>query len=274
MVRLYHPHPALQSIVKRLSLFRYEFDSIQPRFVNPFPPQPEQCLYFYPYHKVHCYNYANQFSGELPHSTVIGPQLSRVDISLGHNMLIIYVGFHPGGLHRLLGIPMYELMNQAFDSTLILGKEIDEINEQLNESGDFDTMMSIVQNYLLRKARSLKRSLPLDQVLLDISSKRKPLHVDQLAQEACVSIRQLERQCKERLGIPPKLFARLMRFSKAWNMREKNPHLTWLEISLACEFADQMHMIRDFKDFAGVTPTLLQTDLEKSPLRLQGELLD
>ena len=70
--------------------------------------------------------------------------------------------------------------------------------------------------------------------------------------------------------MPPKLFMRLVRFSKAWVMREKNQDISWLSIAHACHYADQMHMIRDFKDFAGVTPSLLQADLEKSNLRLQS----
>jgi AraC-like DNA-binding protein len=273
MVKHYLPHPALQTFIGRMLLIRYKFNPCQPRFVNPFPPQPEHSLYFYPYDKAFCHNYTNQSTDELPHSIIVGPKLSRVDLSMGHNMLIIYVGFRPGGLHRLLGIPMYELMDQSFESSLILGKEIEQITEQLYEACDFDTMMSIVQNYLLRKVRYLKKSLPVDQALLYIQQKRSLPNIDELARQACISVRQLERQCNERIGMPPKVFARLVRFSKAWHMRENNPHLSWLQIAHACDFADQMHMIRDFKDFAGVTPTLLQTDLEKSPLRLQGEMI-
>lgn len=70
--------------------------------------------------------------------------------------------------------------------------------------------------------------------------------------------------------MPPKMFLRLVRFSRAWIMREKSPAISWSKIAHTCNYSDQMHMIRDFKDFAGVTPGILQSDLEKSPLRLQG----
>ena len=52
-------------------------------------------------------------------------------------------------------------------------------------------------------------------------------------------------------------------------MREKNEDISWIKIAHACDYAAQMHMIRDFKDFVGVTPTLLQPSLEQSKLRLQ-----
>ena len=57
-------------------------------------------------------------------------------------------------------------------------------------------------------------------------------------------------------------------------MREKHPALTWTKIAHACDYADQMHMIRDFKAFAGVTPRLLEKDLDKTTFRLQGTSFD
>lgn len=227
-------------------------------------------MYFYPHDKITCHNYADQSVIKLPACTLIGPQLARVDLSMGAKMLIIAVGFLPGGMHRLLGVPMQEMLDRPFDATLFLGKEIEEVNGQLSEAKDLNKMVEIVQLYLLQKVKKLKRLLPVDQVISQMIQKRRLLSVDQLAQEACVSTRQLERQFKERIGLSPKLYTRLMRFSRAWYMREKDSEVTWLEIAHSCGYADQMHMIRDFRDFVGVTPTILQADLEKSLLRMHG----
>ena len=138
------------------------------------------------------------------------------------------------------------------------------------EAKDFVKMVEIIQSYLLRKVNNLKRLLPVDQVIAQMIQKRKLISVDQLAQEACVSTRQLERQFKERIGFSPKLYIRLTRFSRAWYMREKNSEISWLEIAYSCGYADQMHMIRDFRDFVGVAPMIMQVDLEKSLLRMHG----
>lgn len=272
MIRYYPPHPALKDFISRIILIRYELDPGKPRPINPFPPQPEHNLNFYLYDKVICHNYADQSTEEMPQSILIGPQLYRVDLCMGYHMLVISVGFHPGGMYRLLGIPMYELLDKAYDASLLLGRELKELIEQLHEVKDHDQMVTLIQDFLLRKARCLKISLPMDRALTHILQKGNLVNIDTLSQQACVSVRQLERQFKERIGMPPKQFTKLVRFSKAWNMRERNSCIRWSEIAHTCGFADQMHMIRDFKAFAGVTPVLLQTDLEKSPLRLQGEI--
>jgi hypothetical protein len=33
-----------------------------------------------------------------------------------------------------------------------------------------------------------------------------------------------------------------------------------------------MHLIRDFKEFAGVTPKIISNDLKKTPYRLQSNI--
>lgn len=272
--RLFKPCPELKHFVSRIMISRFQLNPTQLVPTSPFPPQPEHCLYFYPYNRVICRHYASNSTDTVPHSILVGPQLSRVDLTMGHDMLVIMVGFQPGAMHRLLRIPMTEMLNLHLDATSILGREIEEVTEQLNEAPGIDNMVLIIEQYLLKKVKCLKAALPFETVLLQMLEQKKLVNVDELAKQACVSVRQLERQFKERTGIPPKLFIRLVRFSKAWIMREKNKDLSWLQIAHACDYADQMHMIRDFKDFVGVTPNILQSSLEQTSLRLQGASFD
>ncbi|MCC5929165.1 MAG: AraC family transcriptional regulator [Cyclobacteriaceae bacterium] len=270
-LRFYQPHPALQEIVSRIMLARYVFEPGTPLPATPFPPHPEQCLYFYPFDMVSSHNYATDTYNHLPQSIVVGPQLARVDLTMGYDMLIIYVGFHPGGLYRLLHVPMQEIINTPIDATLLLGNEIEMVTAQLQDAKHYDAMIRIVENYLLQK-KKLKQPLPLDQVLRTVVNQAHALHVDKMASDACVSVRQLERQFNERIGMSPKMFFRLVRFSKAWRLRESNATMKWASIAYQCGYADQMHMIRDFKEFANVPPTLLLEALQQSNLRLQAEL--
>ena len=269
MVKIYKPQLALQQFISRIMLVRYQLDPTKPRTTNPLPPAPEHCLYFYLYDKVVRHIPAKKSTDELSHCIVVGPKLCKVDLTFGYNHLIIIVGFNPGGLHRLLGIPMHEIIDQSIDGSLLLGNEVKDIIDQLYQAANPNHIIEIIESFLLEKSKKLKYILPIDAVLVNLLQNENPTTVDQLAKEACVSIRQLERQMKERIGLPPKVFFRLVRFSKAWMMRENNPDISWLKIAHHCDYTDQMHMIRDLKDFIGVTPGILQTDLEKSPLRRQ-----
>lgn len=181
IIRFYKPRPELQHFVSRIMLNRFQLDTTHPRPTIPFPPQPEHCLYFYPYNKIFSRNYANNRMGEMPHSILVGPQLSRVDLTMGHDMLVIIVGFHPGGMHRLLRIHMNEMLNSPIDSTLILGREIEGITDQIYEARDFDKMVEIIQLYLIKKAAGLKRILPIEEVLIHMLQHESLINIDQLA---------------------------------------------------------------------------------------------
>jgi AraC-like DNA-binding protein len=70
-----------------------------------------------------------------------------------------------------------------------------------------------------------------------------------------VGNRHFERLFKTRVGLTPRLFSRLLRFRRAIAS-----HGSWADIAAECGYADQSHLIRDFKEFAGRTPMNLPQD--------------
>ena len=89
---------------------------------------------------------------------------------------------------------------------------------------------------------------------------------------SCLSLRQFERVCKQRIGMPPKLFARIIRFSKAYRLYENSAYKNWTSIAYECGYFDQMHFIRDFKEFTGVTPRIIEKELGELSVRLQASM--
>jgi AraC-like DNA-binding protein len=61
----------------------------------------------------------------------------------------------------------------------------------------------------------------------------------------------------------PKLYARIARFEAALDSKVRLSSKSWTEVAQEFEYCDQMHMIHDFEDFTGQTPTktLRQTEL-------------
>jgi AraC-like DNA-binding protein len=68
------------------------------------------------------------------------------------------------------------------------------------------------------------------------------------------------------------MFARLTRFSKAYRLHEIFPEWNWTRIAHECGYFDQMHFIRDFREFAGVTPGIMEKELDNNRVRLQADL--
>jgi AraC-like DNA-binding protein len=252
-------------------VFSFTAEKTIPMPVNPFPPVPQHSLFFYLQDPIQTFSSSNELIVNPP-TLIVGPQLTRVDIQMGHHHLMIHVGFKPGGLHQLTQVPMHQLIDQSYSASDILGREADAVLEELRNTSDSQQMIAIVERFLLKKLCGRKQAACFDNAISLLLSKNGNIPIETVAATACLSLKQFERKCKERVGLPPKLFARVIRFSSAYRLREANPQLSWTSICYECGYFDQMHLIRDFKEFAGVTPKIITNDLKKTPYRLQSTI--
>ena len=262
--QFYRPATELQPLVLHYMLAHVSYAEAPPvSVVKPFPPAPEQCLYFYPRGEVRAYNHRLGAEEISPRSIVVGPQVSRVDLRFSADHLVVCVAFQPGGLHRLLGTPMEELLDFPVESELLFGPALRWVSEQLTDPGlGYNQMITLVEDFLRQQARRIRVApRPIDKVLPLLLTPGPVPSLDWLADAACLSARQFERNCYERLGLGPKLFARIGRFSRAFRLKDHHPHLDWLSVALLTGYSDYKHLVRDCKAFAGVTPpSLLSAD--------------
>lgn len=273
--QFYEPHPALKEFVNNIMIHQVKFDGSASQHQFPIPPLPEHCLFFYLRDRSDVENIVTNKRQTQPPSLIVGPNVNRHIIKPGHDHLMIKVGFQPGGLYRFLGIPMTELLCQdAFDGVDLLGKEMNEVTDQLREASSLFGMKLIVDRFLLKHIGRLTPTLPIDRVLPLLIKERGLLKIDQLASYACLSIRQFERVFQQRIGLPPKQYSRLVRFAQAWIMKEQHPESSWFKIALECGYFDQMHLIRDFQEFAGVNPSVIESALSTSEVKFFNRLFD
>ena len=66
------------------------------------------------------------------------------------------------------------------------------------------------------------------------------------------SDRQLAREFRREIGLPPKAAARVIRFDRA---RRLLPRYNGAVVAAECGYADQAHFVREFVAFAGMRPT-------------------
>jgi transcriptional regulator GlxA family with amidase domain len=56
------------------------------------------------------------------------------------------------------------------------------------------------------------------------------------------------------VGLPPKLYCRILRFQAALHLLATPPPLPLAEVALAAGYSDQPHLNREFRELAGVSP--------------------
>ncbi len=84
--------------------------------------------------------------------------------------------------------------------------------------------------------------------------------VDALRRHTGISSRQIERLFRWHVGVGPKLFARMVRFRSVLNAVRQTPVPHWANVAADFGYADQAHLIREFRQFTGCTPGALLQD--------------
>jgi AraC-like DNA-binding protein len=270
--KAFMPNPALGDFVECYQIRHFLFDDISQLPFKPYAPRPEQTLAFYPrgYETVEYVNKGIYVKRSKSH--LIGQALERTNRHLGStDFMVILVNFHPGVLYRITGIPFNELANISIDAETVFGNEIRCVNERLSSTDDYHEMIAIIDEFVFGLVKTIKKDAhPLDAVTLRLIDHPENISVVQLAQSSFLGPRQFERRFKERVGVSPKLFARICRVTKAFKIKYKNPDMDWLSVALWCGYQDYQHLAKDFQALAGANPTAYFSEDNNAPERLFG----
>ena len=267
--KFFDPHPLLASFVQSIFLVDHVLEPGEGTIVGQYPPTPQHCIFLYIKEKFKAKKVNESEFKERPKAVVVGPHITRMYLTVSHDYTVAVIGFRPGGLFRLLGIPMEEIFDDGFDGFELMGSDFNDIVERCAEMESLDKIHECIEHYLLGKLTKIKELLPVDQALFQMLKYQGQMPITQVADLACLSVRQFERKCKERLGLSPKVYSRLIRFSNAYRLFERSETPNWSEIAYLSGYYDQMHFVKDFKEFAGITPTMMEEELKKKPLRFQ-----
>ncbi|AHM62895.1 AraC family transcriptional regulator [Flammeovirgaceae bacterium 311] len=164
---------------------------------------------------------------------------------------------YPYTLSLLFGIPATEIVDQYTDLNGLLGADGKRLEEKIMGAADNGERVQLLSRFLelrLKSISSRDSSSAICASMHLIMQSGGCIKMDALAQEACLSLRQYERNFKELSGFSPKIFSRIVRFHKAFNAYSPASVNTLAQIALECGYYDQSHFIQDFKQFSGLNP--------------------
>jgi AraC-like DNA-binding protein len=167
----------------------------------------------------------------------------------------IELRFTPLGTHRLLGMPMHELVNRtvALDELL---PGVRELTDRLRGARSWAARFELVDTFLLRRlADSTSDSPGVEWSWEHLRRTQGRAHIGTLADELGWSHRRLIVRFREHIGLTPKTLARVIRFDRAVAALRRPVVRNLADIAFDCGYFDQAHMNRDFRELAGTTPT-------------------
>lgn len=183
----------------------------------------------------------------------------------------IQVDFTPLGAHRLFGLPMSELANAAIPLDDLLGRDADRLVDRLASAPDWTRRFALLDQVLGGAvADGPEPDREVRRAWQQLVATDGTVPVSALAADVGWSRRHLSGRFHRQVGLPPKTFGRVLRFQRAVQLLV-DPRMDDEAIAMVaarCGYADHSHLIRDFQDLGGLTPTALRTGIEPGILGL------
>lgn len=159
----------------------------------------------------------------------------------------------PGAAEALFGVPADELAGRHTPLEDLWGRDVDWIREQLAEPAmlhqRIDRLESIIAARLSTR-RVMHPAVPYALERLRADSRIASV----LAATGC-SHRTLISLFRRSVGLAPKEYCRVLRFRRVLRALSTPGARPLADVAIEAGFSDQAHFSREFRIFAGVTPT-------------------
>ena len=270
-VILKHIYPCigLQEFVSKYQVIRFVFDKDVVPPVKFHTPRPEHSITFYTRDPQRFSQINSNNIVTYPHCVINGIYTIPLTRYGGYDFLAIKVILQPTTLSRLGIIEVKQITDTFIDAEDYLGKEISILFEKLFIMSELKDMIDIIEGFLVQLIKKrCKPTEPIDRATRYFIAQENMVSLDWLANQSCLSVRQLIRRFEEQVGTSPKMFQKINRFDRAYRLKNSQPHLDWLRIALACGYHDYQHLAKDFKEFTNLTPPAFYEVEKASPERL------
>jgi methylphosphotriester-DNA--protein-cysteine methyltransferase len=200
-----------------------------------------------------------------PRPVLIGLQTyRRVRLVTRGTLESFCIVFQPAGLFRLFHLPLHELTDHDFEARSVLGPSVSHLQERLGACKFFEERAQITDDLLVRLCLARRCSDSVSAAANEILLHHGQVHIGGLAARVGLSLRQFERRFTQQVGVRPKLYARIARFEAALDSKARARAKSWTEVAHEFGYHDQMHLVHDFEQFSGETPTKLLTEVERA----------
>ncbi len=250
-VLAFNPHPLLRHCID--SYLLVSVDQPEDGYIeNSFLPHTTQSLVFSLTPEIRIYNCGDS---ELcsPHF-IMGPndQVCRLRLDVGLKNIVI--SFKPGGLYKLFRLSAHFFSNQSRNAVEYLGSQILDIAEELTEL-PMARKIELLDGWLIKQLQKQKKTDgSIDEAIRLVERYKGNLTVRELSLATFTTKRTLERRFQEQVGLHPKAFSRLVRFTGVIRHVESNLNVKWRQLADAFGYYDQSHFIHEFKSLTGGLP--------------------
>lgn len=190
---------------------------------------------------------------EQPRALVVGQTSGPTLLRPGAETRILGIRLHPWGGPALLGVPMGDLTDRFLPLDTI-APALDELHERLAALSEPEWIPATFR-HLRRVAADEPAGGMARPIVARIRERDGRVTVTELADRLGASRRTVERVMRREVGLPPTVFARILRVQAAIRRLRAAERPVLGRVALEAGYYDQPHFCREFRSLTTFSPS-------------------
>lgn len=172
---------------------------------------------------------------------------------------LLGVRFTPGGISAFTRMSADVLLNQIIPAEDVLDVAVKEWKNLLLEKKSEAERIYLLDRLITQITKGITKEWAACNKAVDTIRNSNFISVNALCNENESYYKKLERDFLKYVGYTPKYYYRIVRFNKAIRQMRLNKN-SLTSICYDCDYYDQSHFIKDFRQFTGTTPKHFQRE--------------
>jgi AraC-like DNA-binding protein len=191
-----------------------------------------------------------------PGSLIAGMRSKYIVLETAALRSILGVMFRPGGARAFFDAPLDEFFNRDVALDCQWGRSAGALVSRLAETPSIDGKFDVVEAELIARMNGRAALHPaVTYAVADLFRNRHAGAIREISLDSGLSRRRLSQLFREQIGMTPKLYCRVHRFQQVLSQISSGSPVDWADVAIAGGFSDQSHLVHEFRDFSGMTPT-------------------
>lgn len=250
--QIFQPHPLLRPLVKDYWMLTSNSDNIAPpeRFLSDGGLEIS-------FNLGDSLEYRGEKNVAIKSGTgsLFGIPNRFLHIRTGGSVHCFGIRFRPGGAYPFFSLPAVEFKNECLNLEDVWGRLGIELQEQIHAEAYHKKRIAILDSFLTGQLENIYDSdTLLENAFNLVYAARGDIRIESLAARLKIGLRRLERLFRDKVGMSPKQFCRLIRFRALFESLTRESTASWAVTAQNFGYYDQSHLIDDFHFFTDNSP--------------------
>lgn len=181
-------------------------------------------------------------------AALVGPRSSAAVLDPGGQRHITGVALLPGAAPLFTGLEAAETAGEMIELEVFAPRS--RLRDRMLEAEGAEAVLALWERFLVGRLRG-ERDRAVERAVAALEAGAR---VGAVALELGWSMPRLRAHFAARVGLTPKRWARVRRVQRVLGALEREQRPAWAELALDHGYADQAHLVREFREITGVTP--------------------